>query len=90
MVRNILIPGQVETWVSLIDAAYTSMISMVSTMKKSFTFLSDTYRSRLFVNYIVRVPTSMSFLWGITKRFLEEETVKKINFFDEQIPEPLF
>jgi hypothetical protein len=51
-------------------------------MKKSFTFLSDTYRSRMFVCYVVRIPTSISFIWAIVKKFLEEETVRKINFFD--------
>jgi hypothetical protein len=58
-------------------------------MRKSFTFLSDTYRSRMFVCYVVRIPTSISFVWGIVKNFLEEETVRKINFFDEQTIEPL-
>lgn len=58
-------------------------------MKKSFSFLSDTYRSRMFVCYVVRIPASISFLWGIVKKFLEEETVRKINFFDEQTIEPL-
>jgi hypothetical protein len=40
-------------------------------MKKSFTFLSDTYRSRMFVCYVVRIPTSLSFLWGVVKKFLD-------------------
>lgn len=87
--KNFLIPGQVENWISVIDAASIGVFSLVSSMKKSFSFLSDTYRSRMFVCYVVRIPTSVSFIWGIVKRFIEEETVKKINFFDDQTIEPL-
>lgn len=89
ILSNLLIPGQVENWVAIIDAANTGLFSLVGTMKKSFSFLSDTYRSRMFVCYVARVPTSISFIWGIVKKFLDEETVKKINFLDEQIIEPL-
>ena len=70
--RNLLIPGQVENWITLIDAAHTGLFSLVGSMKKSFSFLSETYRSRMFVCYVARVPTSISILWGIVKKFLEE------------------
>ena len=89
VMRNYLIPGQVENWVAIIDVAETGLLSLIGTLKKSFTFLSDTYRSRMFVCYVCRIPGSLSILWGIVKRFLEEETVKKINFFDEQTIPPL-
>ena len=82
VLNNLLIPGQVENWIVIIDAAHTGLLSLVGSMKKSFTFLSETYRSRMFVCYVARVPTSISFLWGIVKKFLQEETVRKINFFD--------
>ena len=55
---------------AIIDAAHTGLFSLVGTMKKSFAFLSDTYRSRMFVCYVARVPSSISFLWGIIKKFL--------------------
>lgn len=80
--RNFLIPGQVENWVAIIDANQTGLFSLIGTMKKSFSFLSDTYRSRMFVCYVVRIPSSLSFLWGLAKNVLDEETVRKINFFD--------
>lgn len=89
VMRHLLIPGQVENWVAIIDAAQTGLFSLASTLKRSFSFLSDTYRSRMFVCYVVRIPGSISFLWGIIKKLLEEETVRKINFFDDQTIEPL-
>ena len=88
--RNCLIPGQIENWVAIIDGGFHGLFSLASTMKKSFNFLSSTFRSRMFVCYVVRCPPSLSFLWGIIKKFLEEETIKKINFFDEPKIDPLF
>lgn len=82
VLRNMLIPGQVENWISIIDAGETGLFSLASSMKRSMTFLSDTYRSRMFVCYVVRIPSSISFVWAIAKKFLQEETVRKINFFD--------
>ena len=39
--------------------------------------------------YVVRIPTSLSFLWTIIKRVLHEDTLKKINFLDKQEVTPL-
>lgn len=89
MIRQLLIPGQVENWVVIIDVAETGVFSLVSSMKRAFSFLSETFRSRMFACYVVRIPSSISFVWSIVKKFLEEETVRKINFFDEQTIEPL-
>lgn len=87
--RNFLIPGQVENWVAIIDVAEIGLFSLINSMKKSFTFLADTYRSRMCVCYVVRIPASISFIWTVVKRFLDEDTVIKINFFDDQKVEPL-
>lgn len=90
VIHHYLIPGQVENWVALIDSGYQGLFQLVDNMKKAFTFLSDMYRSRLFACYNVRITTSISIIWGIVKRFLEQETIDKINLFDENKPEPLF
>ena len=87
--RNFLIPGQVENWVAIIDVAEIGLFSLINAMKKSFTFLADTYRSRMCVCYVVRIPASISFIWAVVKRFLDDDTVIKINFFDDQKVEPL-
>lgn len=41
--------------------------------------------------YIVRTPGSVGFLWSIVKRFLEEDTIKKISLYaGDERPGPLF
>jgi hypothetical protein len=89
VIKNYLIPGQVENWIAIVDVAQTGLISLISSMKRSFTFLSDTYRMRMLVCYVVRIPTSISLIWTLVKQFLDEDTVRKINFFDDQTVEPL-
>ena len=41
--------------------------------------------------YIVRTPASVGFLWAIVKRFMDEETIRKISLYDtNNRAEPLF
>jgi hypothetical protein len=89
VIRNYLIPGQVESWVAVVDMAHNGLFSLISTMKRSFSFLSETYRERMFVCYVIRIPNSISILWNIFKNFLEEETMRKINLFEDQTLDPL-
>jgi hypothetical protein len=52
-------------------------------MKASIGFLQSTYRCRMFVSYIIRPSGTCSFLWGIAKKFLQEDTIKKIVFIED-------
>ena len=65
------------------------MTSMVGPMKASFGFLANTFRNRMRICYVVRIPGTLSFLWRIVKNFLHEDTAKKINFIDDQVVGPL-
>lgn len=80
--KNVLIPGQVENWISIIDCGYTGLTSFVTSVRKPMSMLSDKFRSRMLACYVVQIPMSLSFFWGIVKTFLEEETIRKFNFFD--------
>jgi hypothetical protein len=41
--------------------------------------------------YIVRTPASVGFLWSMVKRFMDDETIRKISLYDSNNrPEPLF
>jgi len=59
-------------------------------IKKLLGFLQNNYRGRLTVMYNVNTPTFITIPWKMAKAFLEESTVKKINFIKKQVPEPLF
>ena len=52
-------------------------------MKASIGFLSNTFRNRMKICYVVRIPGTLSFVWRIIKYFLKEDTAEKINFIDE-------
>lgn len=88
--RHCFIPGQVESWVALIDSAYQGFFSLVGALKKSFEFLSNTYRMRLYCCYNVRINMPIRLVWGIVQKFLDSETVNKIHLVEDQIPEKLF
>ena len=90
VIRNMLIPGQVENWVAIVDVGYESLFSFVGLMKTTITFLSNTYRNRMFALYLVRCPTSVSMIWRVVRPFMEEETINKVNFFDNEKALPLF
>jgi hypothetical protein len=57
--------------------------SLISPMKASIGFLSNTFRNRMKICYVVRIPGTLSFVWRIIKYFLKEDTAEKINFIDE-------
>ena len=80
VLNDLLLPGQVETWVAIIDVGRQNLFSMLSPLKTSFGFLMNTFRCRMRSAYIVRPSSSISWLWGMVKNFLHEETAKKINF----------
>lgn len=85
-----LVEGQVENYVLLINLNSISALSIGGLLKKLLEFTNNAYRSRLFVSYILNTTTSISFLWRTFKGFLSENTVKKINFCDGSTAKQLF
>lgn len=53
-------------------------------------YLSSNYRSRMFATYVVNTPSSIYIPFSIIKGFLEENTIKKISFYNNGHPAPLF
>ena len=68
-----------------------SNTDLMQDLKKTVGFLSNTFRCRMHSAYIVRTPASVGFLWSIVKKFMEEETIRKISLYDtDKRAEPLF
>ena len=55
---------------------------MMSPMKSSISFLQSTFRSRMYVAYIIRPSSTCSFLWSIAQKFLQEDTKRKVVFVE--------
>lgn len=52
--------------------------------------MSNNFRSRLYVMYVVQAPNTINFMWSMIKGFLEETTQRKIQIIKQIIPENLF
>jgi len=91
IIGSMMIPGQIENWIFIMDLKGMGVTSLpVNAMKKVLGFLQHNYRGRLKSLYVVNTPGSIYIPWQMIKGFLEEHTVRKIQFFKKDIPEPLF
>ena len=86
IINNVLIEGQIENWVVIIDLGQVGLFSASGPFKKSISFLSDNFRCRMASASVVNCSGSVSMLWGVAKGFVEEETQKKISFESAGIP----
>lgn len=81
VMRHCFIPGQVESWVAIIDTNHQSMSDLLGAVKAAFAFLSDTYRMRLYQCYSCRITLTIRMIWAVVQKFLDPETVNKIQLF---------
>lgn len=80
VIGTMMIPGQVENWITIMDLNKMGLTSLpMGTIKQIMKFLATAYRSRLYRSYIVNSPWTVSIPWKIIKTFLEKVTVEKIN-----------
>lgn len=97
VVENLLIPGQIETWVVIVDlggnqfsANTGSVYLFIQIMKDLIKFMQSNFKSRLNNMYMVRIPKSINFVWNLMKSFLDEVTTQKIKLIENDIPIELF
>lgn len=74
-----LIPGQVENWVVLIDLGKKGLGSLsINSLKQVLSILQINFRCRMGMTYIVNPPKSMFMLWSCIKPFLDDILIEKI------------
>jgi hypothetical protein len=78
MIKNLLIPGQVENWNIISDVCGVSLLGLPKDMKRFMNVLQSNYRCRLYVNFIYGMGTFLGLLWNMVKVFLDETSLKKI------------
>ena len=81
--NHMLIPGQIENWVMITNSRHVSMLFLPSEMKKVINVMSDNYRSKLYINYIIGMSRTLRILFSIVCKFLDEMTVKKLVVIDD-------
>ena len=89
-INNMLLPGQVENWVTLIDLGRKGLGNLpISSLKQVLNVLQTNFRCRLGLNFIVNPPTSIRVLWSCIKPFLDETTVEKVKFSNTSYSEEM-
>jgi hypothetical protein len=77
--ENMLLPGHIENWVLITDMGHQGLgPSSLSSLKQVMKVLTDNYRCRLGVNYIVNPPKTVYFIWSCIKPFMDEVLIEKM------------
>ena len=90
LVNNMLIPGQFESWIMIINLKGVSIVSLPEPIKKMIPGLSNYFLARLYKNYIIGLNFISRIIYKIACAFLDEVTVRKINVLDDDNDPALF
>ena len=83
IVNNMLIPGQIENWIMILNFNDSSPLYLPDVVKKIIKTLSENFLSRLYKCYVYGMSFFVNFMFKIVCNFLEEVTVQKINIIDK-------
>ncbi len=90
IVNNMLLPGQIENWVMILNFEGSSPLNMPDIVKKLIKIVSENFLSRLYKCYIYGMSFLINLLFKIVCNFLEEVTVQKITILDKKNINTLF
>jgi len=80
VIEEMMIPGQVENWVTISDMGKMGLTDLpTGQLKRIIEVLQDNYKCRLGFNVVVNAPTSVNMIWAVVKRFMDKDTVEKIS-----------
>jgi len=86
--NNMLLPGQIENIVILMDfKGYGVTDFPIVPLKTIIGCINDNYKGRLYRFYGVSIPSAFSLIWAVIKPFLSDTTVKKVSFIKQAIPD---
>ena len=90
IVNNMLIPGQIENWIMILNFEGTSPLNLPDAVKKLIKTLSENFLSRLYKCFVFGMSFVINVLYKIICNFLEEVTVQKITVLDKKNINKLF
>jgi hypothetical protein len=74
-INNMFLPGQIENWVVVLDAAKTSLGSIPKDELKGMAqILGANYRSRMGRTWVLNTTMGVSILWKVISLFIDKET----------------
>ena len=59
-------------------------------IKQVMNVLTDNYRCRLGVNYVLNPAKSVYYIWSCVKHFLDDVTIEKVKLLDASFADELF
>jgi hypothetical protein len=90
IIKTMLIPGQVESWIIIADVSGISMFKPPTDLMSILKILQSNYRCRLAIIYILGMNSVLNLLWTVVKQFLGPNTQKKIRFLKENTKNDIF
>ena len=84
MCNYMMIPGQIENWIMIVNMDRTSILSIPDSVKKLMSSLSDYFISRLFRCYILGLNTFLKMIYRLICNFVEKTTVEKVIILDDK------
>lgn len=90
MIENMLLPGKVENWVVISDFEKHGFGDLsLSAIKQVMSVLTDNFRCRLGVNYVVNPSKAVYYTWTCIKPFLDDVLIEKVKIINKQAPDEL-
>lgn len=84
MVNYMMIPGQIENWIMIVNMDGTSILSIPESVKKLMNALSNYFIARLFRCYILGLNAFLRIIYKIICNFVEKSTVEKVIVLDDK------
>ena len=84
MANYMLIPGQIENWIMIINMEGTSILSLPDGIKKVINALSEYFIARLYRCYILGLNIVLRAIYKIICHFVEKTTVEKVIILDNK------
>ena len=79
-----LIPGQIENWIMLVNMDDTSILKLPDSVKKLINTSSEYFISRLYRCYILGLNAFLRIIYKIICTFVEKSTVEKVIILDNK------
>ena len=80
LINNLLIPGQVENFIQIINLGNKGSLKLSGIIKDAMINLSNHYKARTFKAFVVNPPPGITMLYNIFKPFLNEDQKSKTTF----------
>ena len=90
VINNMMIPGQVERWILIINLKGATVLSLPEHIKKLIPVMNEAFISRLHKNYVIGMTFFLRILYKLVCAFLHESTIKKIKIIGGKKDKSLF